>query len=256
MAGVDSAEADAILAAPVGEATKEVKQTAPQAPSIAPRRPPKRIERNPADDARAAAAGAHDLQALAAAIAAFDGCALKANARKTVVFDGVADAPVMLIGDAPRKDDDASGLPFSGDDGKLLDRMLGAIGLSRQNNVLLSNLVYWRPAGDRPPTQGEIATCLPFVERAITLAHPKLLILVGNAAAQSILRRTEGVMRMRGKTFDYGSSGLTQKLSVMVMLHPAYLLTRPGDKQHAWRDLLAFEKLAQDAGVTLSAPPY
>jgi DNA polymerase len=246
-AGVDSAEAQAILEAP---ALAPPPRAAPE-PSrpAAPRKPAKPPPASAAEDARAIAAAAATLPALRDALEAFDGCALKQTARRLVFSDGVEGAPVMLVGEAPGREEDAAGKPFVGRSGQLLDRMLATIGLSRQSNVFISNVIFWRPPGNRPPTQGEIAACVPFIERAVALAAPRLLILSGGFAAQTLLKRDEGVLRLRGKRLQCSLPGLTQPLSAMVMLHPAYLLRRPQDKRLAWMDLLAFADWADELGV-------
>lgn len=243
-AGVDSAEAAIIMEAPLP------REAAPPPTSA---RPPRKVARPAArsapDDARAAAAGAKTLAELRAAIEAFDGCPLKQTARQAVFSDGVEGAPVMVIGEAPGRDEDAAGKPFVGRSGQLLDRMLGSIGFSRDANVFISNVIFWRPPGNRPPTQGEIAACVPFIERAAELAKPRLLILSGGFAAQTLLKRDDGVMRLRGKRLQCAFLGLTEPLHAMVMLHPAYLLRRPQDKRLAWMDLLAFAAWADELGV-------
>lgn len=248
MAGVVSAEAELIMAAPKPVAAKAEAPALDDRPRPAPRAP-KPAAKNPSQDARAAAAAAPDLPALAAAIAAFDGCGLKKTARNPVVFDGAFDAPVLVVGEAPGREEDAAGKPFVGRSGQLLDRMLGSIGLSRETNVLITNVIFWRPPGNRPPTQVEIASCVPFVERAIALARPKILLLAGGFAAQTVLKREDGVMRLRHKRLSCTVEGLTDPLHAMVILHPAYLLRRPQDKRLAWQDLLAMAQWADELGV-------
>jgi DNA polymerase len=196
--------------------------------------------------ARQAAAAAATLEDLAAAAAAFDGCGLKAAARRTVFADGRPHAPVMLIGEAPGKDEDEQGKPFVGRSGQLLDRMLAAIGLSRHENVFITNTVFWRPPGNRRPTPGETLVCLPFVERAIALNEPKILIFCGAVAVETLMKPGSGVMRMRGKRLRWESPGSTEPFNAMVMLHPAYLLRRPQEKALAWADLQALETWLQE----------
>jgi uracil-DNA glycosylase len=205
---------------------------------------------SPIDDARAAAMAANSVAELRAAVEAFNGCALKATARTTVFSDGlVEDARVLLIGEAPGKEEDEQGKPFVGRSGQLLDRMLATIGLDRRRNLLISNTIFWRPPGNRPPTPGEIAVCLPFAERLIALMKPELLILAGGVAAQTVLRREDGVMRMRGRRLVYNREGLPLPVNAMVMLHPAYLLRRPQEKRLAWGDLLLLEAWLEELGV-------
>lgn len=244
-AGVDMDEAEAIFTAPAAQAPERTPPPAPTRKRIAPSQP--------GADGRAMAATAHTIAELRAAVAGFEGCALKATARNTVFSDGVENARVLLIGEAPGKEEDEQGKPFVGRSGQLLDRMLATIGLDRKQNLLISNTIYWRPPGNRPPTQGEIAACLPFVERLIALARPELLILCGGVAAQIVLRRDEGVTRMRGRRLAYtGADG--GPINAMVMLHPAYLLRRPNEKKLAWADLLAMEAWLDQLGVD-RAPP-
>jgi DNA polymerase len=149
----------------------------------------------------------------------------------------------MLIGEAPGRDEDLQGKPFVGRAGQLLDRMLAAIGLS-ENEVYITNTVYWRPPGNRTPTPEEIEACAPFLARQIELLSPKLLVLLGGAAAKNILGVSEGIMRLRGKWLTYISAG--RDLPALATLHPAYLLRNPAAKRFAWRDLLLL-KAALDA---------
>jgi DNA polymerase len=185
----------------------------------------------------------------------FEGCGLKATARNTVFSDGIDNAPVLLLGEAPGKDEDERGKPFVGRSGRLLDKMLASIGLNRSNNILISNTIYWRPPGNRDPTQGEIVACLPFVERLIELSAPQLLILTGKAAAHTVLKREDGVMKLRGRRLIYNREGLAAPVNTMVMLHPAYLLRQPQQKQLAWTDLLAAEAWLEELGIARTAHP-
>jgi DNA polymerase len=248
-AGVESAEAQAILEAPAPPAAAGAAAAQPALRTPPPRKPVKPPTRTAGDDARAIADAAQSLADLRAALEAFDGCALKQTARQLVFSDGVEGAPIMLVGEAPGREEDAAGKPFVGRSGQLLDRMLATIGVSRAENLFISNGIFWRPPGNRPPTQGEVAACVPFIERAVVLAKPQLLILSGGFAAQTLLKRDEGVLRLRGKRLQCNLPGLTQPLSAMVMLHPAYLLRRPQDKRLAWMDLLAFADWADELGV-------
>jgi len=205
--------------------------------------------KGPVEKAQALAASAATLDELAAAIDGFDGCALKASARRSVFADGVQGAPVMVIGEAPGRDEDEAGLPFVGRAGQLLDKMFAAIGASRRANLFITNAVFWRPPGNRTPDAGELAVCRPFLDRAIVLCAPKILVLVGGVAGQSLLRRTEGVMRLRGKRMSHVQPGLTEPLNAMVILHPAYLLRRPQEKGLAWTDLQAISGWMDQLGV-------
>ena len=210
---------------------------------------------SPVDNARALAAAAHSVAELRAAVEGFQGCALKGTARNTCFADGVDDAPVLIIGEAPGKDEDEQGKPFVGRSGQLLDRMLAQIGLSRKENVLISNTIYWRPPGNRDPTQGEIVACLPFVERLIELKQPRLLVLTGKAAAHTVLKREDGVMKLRGRRMSYTREGLATPINAMVMLHPAYLLRQPQQKRVAWADLLLAETWLEELGVQRTSHP-
>jgi uracil-DNA glycosylase family 4 len=187
--------------------------------------------------AKAAAAACDNLESLAAAIAAFDGCPLKTQGAKQAVFSrGAADAPLMIIGEGPGADEDAQGAPFVGRAGKLLDRMLKAAGL--EGRVFITNTVFWRPPGNRTPTPQEQATCAPFVERAIALVKPRMLMLAGGASAKSVLKREEGILSMRGRWFEWTSDDGSIELPAMPTLHPAFLLRTPAQKKKAWQDLL------------------
>ncbi len=187
--------------------------------------------------ARELAAGCETLEALAAAIAAFDGCGLKFEGAKQAVFArGEPNADVMIIGEGPGGEEDVQGLPFVGRAGKLLDKMIAAAGL--KDRVFITNTVYWRPPGNRTPTPQEQAVCQPFLERAIVLVSPKLLLLAGGASAKSVLQRSEGILSLRGRWFDWTSSDGSQSLPAMPTLHPAFLLRQPGAKKRAWADML------------------
>lgn len=197
---------------------------------------------------KSAASSAHlaqeckTLEDLKAAVEGYDGCALKTFATRTVFADGNPAARVMVIGEAPGEDEDRQGLPFVGVSGKLLDRMLGSIGLDRATNVYITNIVFWRPPGNRKPTAEEIVLCMPFVQRHIELLDPALLLLVGGPSATTILANQQGITKLRGKWFDYESPGLSRPIPAMPTFHPAYLLRTPQQKRLAWRDLLVFKQ--------------
>ncbi len=197
----------------------------------------------PADEAIrsacAAAARCGTFEELAEAVAAFDGCALKAGARKTVFTDGVPSADLLVIGEAPGKDEDATGKPFVGRAGQLLDRMLAAIGRSRASNTLISNVIYWRPPGNRAPTQIEIAICRPFVDRLIELTNPKAVMLAGGAPTQALLG-LPSITRARG-TWREIETGSGFKVAAMPVFHPAFLLRTPSQKRLAWADLVSLQ---------------
>ena len=208
---------------------------APSAPAIAAPVPAAQA----VVSARAAAEAARDLDELRAALAAFDGCPLKATATNLVFSDGVPGAPVMIVGEAPGADEDRQGKPFVGVSGQLLDRMLGFVGLDRTSNVYIANVIPWRPPANRSPTQAEIAACEPFIRRQIELAKPKVLLFVGNISTKTLLGTTEGIIKMRGKWREYSSPGLAQPVPALPSFHPAYLLRSPAQKRESWRDLLS-----------------
>ncbi len=174
----------------------------------------------------------------------FEGCPLKQTALNTVFADGNPQAEIMLVGEAPGEDEDRQGRPFVGVSGKLLDQMLAAIGLDR-TSVYISNILFWRPPGNRSPTDAEIAACLPFAERHIALVNPKALVLLGGVAAKSLLRTSEGITKMRGRWTGYTPHlGLQAEASFRCLptLHPAYLLRQPAAKRQAWQDFLLLKE--------------
>jgi DNA polymerase len=187
------------------------------------------------------AAQATTLAELRQALADYEGCALKQTATNLVFSDGAEAARVMIVGEAPGAEEDRQGKPFVGASGQLLDRMLGWIGLDRQSSVYISNVLFWRPPGNRTPTPAEVASVLPFVERHIALKQPDYLMLSGSAATKTLLSRTEGVLKLRGKWFAYQNPEMAAPVPTLVTLHPAYLLRQPAAKRLAWRDLLAFQ---------------
>ena len=202
----------------------------------------------PADEAVAAANEAArralSFDDLAAAVAAFDGCPLKAGARNTVFADGAPHGDLLVIGEAPGRDEDRIGKPFVGRAGHLLDKMLAAIGRSREADTLISNVIYWRPPGNRTPTQLEIAICKPFVERLIDLVNPKAVLLVGGAPTSALLGLT-GIMRARGVWREIKTAS-GRHYPALPTFHPAFLLRQPAQKRLAWSDLVALETKLRD----------
>ena len=189
------------------------------------------------EKARALAAAAPDLAALEAAIAAFDGCLLKTMGASRAVFArGRPDAPLMIVGEGPGADEDRQGMPFVGRAGQLLDRMLAAAGLIDQ--VFITNTVFWRPPANRTPTPDEQAVCAPFVERAIALVQPKILLLAGGASAKTMLKTSEGILSIHGQWRDWSAADGSLVLPAMATLHPAFLLRQPLGKKKAWQDLM------------------
>jgi uracil-DNA glycosylase len=193
--------------------------------------------------ARTVARQAGSLEELRATLAGFDGCGLKATAKNLCFYRGAAQSPLMLVGEAPGRDEDLQGKPFVGRAGQLLDKMLTAIGLS-EADVHITNVVYWRPPGNRTPTPQEVQVCLPFLERQVELVAPDFVLLLGGAAAKGVLGVADGIMRVRGKWRE-ATLG-ERKVRALATLHPAYLLRTPSAKRLTWRDLLAV-KAALDA---------
>ncbi len=190
------------------------------------------------EEARSIAGAADSVEALAANVAAFDGCALKRTAKHTVFADGNPEADLMFIGEAPGAEEDRRGLPFVGAAGRLLDLMLQAIGRDR-TTAYITNILFWRPPGNRNPSPEEIAICRPFVERHIALVRPSVLVCVGGISAKTLLERTEGITRLRGRWYTVQPDGLDQPIRTTAIYHPAYLLRQPLQKRQAWRDLIA-----------------
>ena len=188
--------------------------------------------------AREAAANAGTLEALKDVLSRFDGCALRMTAKSLVFASGNPAAKVMLVGDPPGRDEDLQGEPFVGQAGVLLDRMLAAIGLSRAD-AYLTNIVPWRPPGNRAPTPQESAACRPFLDRQIELVDPDFLLCLGPMAAKELLPTTEGLLRVRGQWFPYDTG--RRQIQAMATLHPSYLLLQPLQKRLVWRDLLVLK---------------
>ncbi|CDZ37536.1 uracil-DNA glycosylase [Neorhizobium galegae] len=217
------------------------KRTAPTARAAAP--PPASAPVSVPDEqavasARFAAESARSLDELKSALEAFNGCNLKNGARNTVFASGNPASGIMVIGPMPNADDDRDGIPFSGRQGQLLDRMLGAIGLAR-DGVLLSNVIPWRPPGNRMPSQAEMDICRPFLERQVALAEPKLLLLLGNFPARFFFGGNGTIHSMRGEWRDLSFGGIA--VSAIATLHPQELLAAPANKALAWQDLLMFK---------------
>jgi DNA polymerase len=195
--------------------------------------------------AREAAATAPTLEALRALMENFDGCALKATATRLVFADGNPQARIMFVGEAPGREEDIEGLPFVGRSGKLLDLMLAAIGLNRRN-AYIANVIPWRPPGNRTPTPQETQICLPFIRRQIELVNPDVLVTLGNPSTQTLLSTRDGIMKTRGRWFDYDIG--TRKIRALPTFHPAYLLRSPSYKRLAWQDLRAIAVALGEAG--------
>ncbi len=200
-----------------------------------------------ATNAHALAAAANNLIELRQALVDFEGCALKATATNMVFGDGNPEARIMLVGEAPGADEDRQGVPFVGVSGQLLDRMLAAIGLDR-GSAYITNMLFWRPPGNRNPTTAEIAACLPFVERHIELVDPEILVLVGGTAAKTMLGQNEGIMKLRGRWFNFETGRMARPIPALAIFHPAFLLRSPAQKRSAWRDMLMIKQKLMEAG--------
>jgi uracil-DNA glycosylase len=192
------------------------------------------------------AAQYQSLADIAQALAGFDACPLKKTATKLCFADGNPQARVMLIGEAPGREEDIEGRPFVGRSGQLLDRMLAAVGLSRaaqdrDSAVFITNTVFWRPPGNRNPTEPETQMCLPFVIRTIELQKPDVIVCLGGVPAQRLTGRTDGILKLRGKWVTANVSG--RNIPLLPTLHPAYLLRQPAQKRLAWRDLLSLRQM-------------
>jgi DNA polymerase len=232
-----------IAPGPAGPAPRPGALAAPDPPR-APARPAARVAAGVASlappaatRAAALAAGADSLAALREAMAAFDGSPLRETATNLVFADGVAESGLMMIGEAPGADEDRLGRPFVGVSGQLLDRMLASVGIERSRDFYITNILPFRPPGNRTPTDAEIALFLPFVLRHIALVAPRRLVLLGGVAAKALLRSREGITRLRGRWHEVMIEE-TKTLPALATLHPAYLLRNPASKRDAWSDLL------------------
>lgn len=191
------------------------------------------------ESARALAPKAQSLEELRALLESFDGCALKATATRMVFADGNPQARIMFVGEAPGRDEDLEGLPFVGRSGKLLDRMLVAIGLDR-TSAYIANIIPWRPPGNRDPSPHETQMCLPFIRRQIELVDPDVLVCLGKPSSQAVLELKDGIMKTRGRWYDYNTGA--RSIRAMPTFHPAYLLRQPIYKRLTWQDLRAVKK--------------
>jgi len=193
-------------------------------------------------EARRLADAAKTLAELKEAVHAFTGCSLKKTATNTVFADGNPDSRIMLIGEAPGAEEDKKGIPFCGASGKLLDSMLGHIGLTRAEGFYITNTIFWRPPGNRQPTPEEIELCRPFVEKHVALVNPRVLLLVGGTATKAMLGESRGITKLRGQIFDYSNPLLEGQIPTHVIYHPSFLLRQPLAKRQAWHDLLQLKK--------------
>ncbi len=263
------AAAPAVVSAPSGEhppsartgppAQARPAQPPPGPPRLAPARPTSSREpvapapmTAPAGGAAELALACRTLEEIEAALQRFDACPLQRTATHLVYLDGNRDARVLLVGEAPGREEDLEGRPFVGRSGQLLDRMLAAVGLSRtgsgpDDSVAIVNTIFWRPPGNRKPTEAEVSMCLPFVRRTIALMRPGLIIGLGATPSQQLLGTAEGILSLRGRWRRYQHDDLD--IPMLPTLHPAYLLRQPTAKRLSWRDMLAL----RDALDQLSA---
>ena len=176
---------------------------------------------------------------LRALVESFNGCDLKKSAINTVFSDGNPEADIMFIGEAPGASEDEQGIPFCGQSGKLLDNIIAAIGLNRLKNAYITNTVFWRPPANRKPTPEEIAICRPFVKKHIALIEPKLIIMVGSTAVESLMEMNQPITKLRGEYFEYTNEYMNGRtIRTTVIFHPSYLLRQPSHKKTMWFDLL------------------
>jgi DNA polymerase len=217
---------------------------APAPPALGPDSPPAAIAQ-----ARTAAAAATTLDELREAVCAFDGCTLRRTSTNTVFADGVAQSRIMFIGEAPGADEDRIGRPFVGASGQLLDRMLATIGLDRARNAYITNVLFWRPPGNRKPTEAEIAICRPFVERHIALLDPLFIVLVGGTASAALLPGSAGITKLRGRWTSIAVDGLSRPVQAISMYHPSFLLRSPERKRESWTDLLTIRLILKENGI-------
>lgn len=197
-------------------------------------------------EAIALAAAANSLDELKAALDGFKGLALKRTSTQMVFADGNPNAKIMLIGDVAGTDEDRLGRPFAGLGGQLFDKMMAAIGLSREHTIYISNIINWRPPGGRTPTDAEFALSLPFAKRHIELVNPDILIYVGGVAAKELLQTKQSINKLRGRWIDYQTPSLAKPILSMAILHPQYLLQTPAEKAQAWADLLRLKAKLQE----------
>lgn len=244
---VEAGADEAVASTPVDRFAPARPSASPRpAATPAPRSSPSTAVPPPATTLPPAQAGT--IEELRASVAAFDGCTLKHTATNLVFADGNPTAPLMLIGEAPGAEEDRQGLPFVGESGQLLDRMLRSIGLDR-TGCYISNIIFWRPPGNRPPSQEEIMACLPFVARHVELVQPKVLAFVGGTAVKAMLATSDGITRLRGRWFDYSPPRSDLIIPAIPIYHPAYLLRQPALKREAWRDLLTLRAKMDTLGL-------
>ncbi|MBM5782077.1 MAG: uracil-DNA glycosylase [Pelagibacterales bacterium] len=195
--------------------------------------------------AKAAAAEAQNLSELRKAVENFEGCNLKKMATNTVFCDGNPNSKIMVIGEAPGNHEDLQGIPFCGDSGKVLDAMFSAINMTRAENFYITNVIFWRPPGNRRPTDEELAICRPFVERHIQLLNPEVIVLVGATSMSAVVGINDPISGVRGKFMDFAPSFLSKTIKTFAIFHPSYLMRQSSKKKLAWLDMLALEQYLQ-----------
>jgi len=241
------ARADAALRmAPPPEGISTAAGVSPAALGVRPLNPPSAVPTavavaTPMHQAEQVAAAAETIEQLRAALAGFTGCGLAATAGSLVFADGNPASGLVLIGEAPGAEEDRAGKPFVGASGRLLDRMLASIGLDR-TQCLITNIIPWRPPGNRNPTDNEVLVCLPFLYRHLALVRPQRIVLMGAMATRALTGRADGIRKLRGRWIDIAVPGLAAPVPALPMLHPAYLLRQPGAKRDAWTDLVTLKR--------------
>jgi len=244
MAGAD----EAIAEQPIDHFAKPETKSTPEKPvatvAIDSAQQPLVSAKSIEEDAHGIAKECNTLDELRQAMEKFDGCSLKKTAANTVFCDGNPDSDIMLIGEAPGMEEDRQGKPFVGASGQLLDKMFGAIGMSRAEDFYISNILPWRPPGNRKPSDMEVAICLPFILRHIELFDPKIIIMLGGTSASSLLDTKQGITRIRGRWQDIKAGNKT--IPALPIYHPAYLLRQPQTKADTWLDLLSFKEKYQE----------
>ena len=227
--GVDETCGDVVFAA-IGEEKKDISVVRQATTKLA------QTTGSACQSAKDVCAKTETLDELKIKVEEFDGCALKMTASNTVFGDGNPHAKVVFVGEAPGADEDRIGVPFVGRSGQLLDKMLATIGLDR-TSCYITNILPWRPPGNRTPLDSEIAVCLPFLQRQIDIIDPDFIFMLGGSAANALLNKAETISKLRGHWFEYEKAN-GEKAMVLASFHPAYLLRTPGQKAKAWADLL------------------
>ncbi len=240
--GVDECIENSAIASAKWAAPLELEQPTEQIRPVTANVIPIQSQNDAVSEAKQRAHAATSIAELHASLMDFHGCNLRKTAMNTVFADGDISADVMIIGDGPDAEDDKKGTPFSGPSGKLLDAMLASIGLDRKANgnkgLYISHALFWRPPGNRQPTQEEIDICRPFVEKHIALAAPRILVLAGGTATKALLRETMGISRLRGRIMPFTCEGKSASIPAHIFYPPSFLIRQPTAKRQAWADLL------------------